>query len=311
MREDFLKDPQVCEFADWLATYLPLFPVRMEVPPSPYVPEGLSVDCTFGTLIPEHYRWRLTGMAVGDWWETVLRLRTLSSALRNSVSRANVPETHEACEAIAEWAADRNGRVGATAFLQSLGNDLPAYLERTGRAIRLAAPDPSGGFRAVPRMNSTLTKIHALAAADGLPIYESRVAASIATLVETWRRHTGRQEEPLPPALKFPAVGGQPQRRVRRIFPDAFDPGVLSYNVGSELATAARWTSAAVRLGLLMERTLLNAPPDLFVAWPHREGAYTNESRMAAFIGALFMAGYNPACLHQGSTERLEPTPVP
>ena len=304
MRHDFLADAEVSEFSQWLAVELPKLPVRLDIARSPYMPDGLRAECTFALLLPEHYQWRLAGMVTGDWRETLLRMHGLSTSLRESASRGDVPGTHAACEAIAEWGADRNGRVGASAFLHDLGDDLPGYLERTGKAISLAAPDASGSFRSVRRMNSTLTKIHALFAVDGLPIYESRVAVAIATLVEMWRRRTGRDMSALSPALRFPAVGGQLQRRVRWTYPDAADPGVLSYNSGSEIATAARWASATVRLGLLMEATLERSAPDLFVAWAERRGSHTKAARMAAFVGSLYMVGYNPVCMRSERMER-------
>lgn len=297
MRKAFLQDPDVREFSEWLAGHLTHLKVRLEMSVSPYMPSGLTAVTTIDQLVPDCYRWRFTGMATGDWRETMLRMRELSVALRAAVRAQDAPETHAVCEAIVEWGADRNSRVGASAYLVHLGDRLPLYLKLTGTALCLADPDPSGSFRSIPRMNSTLCKIHALYAADGLPIYESRVAAAIGTLVEMWRRRIGRAAEPLPPALRFPAVGNQLQRRVRRAFPDAVDPGVLSYNLGSEIATAGRWASAAVRLGLLMEETLSRSPMDLFVAWPERHSSHTAEARMAAFIGTLFMVGYDPQCM--------------
>lgn len=297
MRQLFLQDADVREFSEWLAGRLTDLTVRLNMSISPYMPLGLNTVTTFDQLVPDCYRWRFTGMVTGDWLETMMRMRDLSIALREAVDRDDVAATHAACEAIVEWGADRNSRVGASAYLVGLGDKLPVYLKTSGNALRLAEPDPSGTFRSIPRMNSTLCKIHALYAADGLPIYESRVAAAVGTLVEMWRRDTGRDAQPLPPMLRFPAVGNQLQRRVRRAFPDAVDPGVLSYNLGSEIATAGRWASAAVRVGLLMEETLRRGPPERFVAWPHRHGAQAPRARMAAFIGALFTAGYDPRCM--------------
>jgi hypothetical protein len=297
MRQAFLQDADVREFAEWLADRLTRLTVRLDMSISPYMPLGLKTVTTFDQLVPDCYRWRFTGMVSGDWLETMLRMRDLSVALRDAVDRDDVAATHVACEAIVEWGADRNSRVGASAYLVALGDRLPLYLRASGHALSLSEPDPSGTFRSIPRMNSTLCKIHSLYAADGLPIYESRVAAAVGTLVEMWRRDTGRAAQPLPPMLRFPAVGNQLQRRVRRAFPDAVDPGVLSYNLGSEIATAGRWAGAAVRVGLLMEETLRRSPSERFVAWTGRHGAHAPRARLAAFVGALFMAGYDPRCM--------------
>jgi hypothetical protein len=229
------------------------------------------------------------------------RIRSLSEPLRDAVMNDDAAAARYACDAIAQWGADRNSRVGAMAFLNGLKDELPAYLRRARAALRLAAPATDSNFSMLPRMNSTLCKIHSLLSPDALPIYESRVAVAAATLVELWRRDTGREKSPLPEALSFPGVGAQVHRRVRHVFADAADPGVLGYVASSESATAARWADAAVRLGLLIEATLLRCDPELFVASPSSSAARTLLGRKAAFIGSLFMAGYDPQCLNQGA----------
>lgn len=296
MREAFLANADVRELSDWLAAHLNALPIRLALPASPFVPGGLKADTTFGALAPTHFRWRLTGMAVGDWWETMQRLHDLSTTLRAAVDANDLPATRAACESIIQWGADRNARVGASAYLTSLGDGLPDYLRRTRDAMLLASPDPTGSFRAVPKMNSSLCKIHALHSFDGLPIYESRVAAAMGVLVELWRRDTGRDKHPLAPALRFPAVGGQLQRRLHRLFPDAADPGLLTYSQGSEIAMAGRWADASVRLGLLTRLILQASDPLLFVAWPDDPLAHRRGARVATFTGALFLAGYDPMC---------------
>lgn len=304
MRDTFLADAEVNELSDWLAAHLARIPVRLSLPSSPFVPGGMQTETTFGSLVPEHFRWRLTGMVVGDWWETIQSMQSLSTLLRTAVDSGDVKATRVACESIVQWGADRNSRVGASVYLNALGDGLPDYLRRTREAMRLASPDATGIFRAVPKMNSTLCKIHALLAFDGLPIYESRVAAAAAVLVELWRRDTGRTNAPLSPALRFPAVGGQLQRRLRCVFPDAADPGLLSYTQASEIATAGRWADAAVRLGLLTGLVLRRCGPDLFVAWPDEPLSRRMGSRVAAFTAALFVAGYDPTCFQNSTPQR-------
>lgn len=298
-RATYLSDPDVAQFAQWMAEQLPLWPVRLQIPHSPFVPGGITGQTTFGALVPEHFRWRLAGMAVGDWWETARTLRALSQPLRVAVTRDDAPATMAACEAIALWAADRNCRVGAIAFLSALGKDLPSYLKGVRHALRLDSTQASDDFGPVLRMNSTLSKIHALYAADGLPIYESRVAAAIATLVELWRRQTDRADEPLPEVLRFPSAGSQQQRRLRQIFPDAADPGTLSYAGATESVTAMRWSDAAVRLGRLTQEMLRRSDANLFVAWPGNAASGTPAARAATFTAALFMAGYDPNSFSQ------------
>jgi hypothetical protein len=142
-------------------------------------------------------------------------------------------------------------------------------------------------------MNSMLTKVHALASRDGLRIYDSRVAAAIASLVELWRRVQGRAGEPQPLALAFPAIPSN--RSVRSLFADAQSPGVLSYAPATAAATAVAWCCANVRLGWLIAAVLEKAP-----------GLVAGEAaqdRMHAFEASLFMIGYDVDCL-KGNTPR-------
>lgn len=55
----------------------------------------------------------------------------------------------------------------------------------------LTEPDEAALSSPIGRMNSTLAKVHALYATDGLPIYDSRVAGAVASLVELWEREHG------------------------------------------------------------------------------------------------------------------------
>lgn len=297
MRNQFRSNAQVLELAWWMARRLPDLAIRLDMPHSTFVPGGLRADTVFGRLVPDHFRWRLGGMATGTWQETLLRLRSLAVVLRQGVARHDVPATLQACRDIADWGVDRNARVGATAFVLNLGDELPDYLERVRDAMWLTLPDPTGRFRMIPRMNSTLCKIHSLCAADGLPIYESRVAAAISVLVEAWRRESGRDAQPLPPELRFPAVGSQLHRRVRQLFPQADDPGILAYANSSEVATAGRWADATVRLGLLMELVLQHSDPSFCVAWPADPVSHARTARMAALASSLFVAGYDLQCM--------------
>lgn len=300
MREVFLSKPDVEGFVDWLSVNVASMPVRLDMPHSPFVPAGIVAETTFAGIVPRHYRWRLAGMSTGDWYETMQRIRSLAEPLRDAVMKDDAAAALLACDAIAQWGADRNSRVGAMAFLNAQKDQLPQYLRRARVALRLSGPASESNFSVLPRMNSTLCKIHSLLSPDGLPIYESRVAVAAATLVELWRRDTGRERLALPDSLCFPAVGAQLHRRVRHVFSDAADPGVLGYVVSNESATAARWADAAVRLGLVIEATLQRCDAKLFVASPSSRAARSVLGRKAAFIGALFSAGYDPLCLCQG-----------
>ncbi len=233
------------------------------------------------------YCWRANGMINGTFAET----RAMLARLSNDIMTAkNDAEALSVCEKILKWGGDRNPEVGATNFLRSQKNVLE-YLNavKVDLALNTAIISPDDGLLSVMAMNSMLTKIHALNADDGLPIYDSRVAGAIATLVETWRHEDGRIEEPLPIELLFPEVGGGGFRRsVCARYPESRKPGTLYYAAGNQSTdratrTARKWASAKVRLGWLLSE---------FLAHPSPDGIRSLEA-------SLFMAGYKCAAINQ------------
>jgi hypothetical protein len=94
-------------------------------------------------------------------------------------------------------------------------------------------------------IGSMWVKIYA--AMSGTPTYDSRVAGAIATIVETWRIESGRENEPLRMELTFPAVQDHAERHVRRRYEHATNPGTLWYR------TTERRAGATVRLGWLLQ----------------------------------------------------------
>lgn len=261
---------------------LATLPVTLSIPASSKVREPVE-----GTH-PVHrltrvYSWRSAGMVTGDFAET----RAVVAGLARGITEARTRQAAiEACEAILQWGGDRNSKVGATPFLHTRP-DLVGYLASVKRALTLetAAISEAGSLGAVLGMNAMLTKVHAFNSSDGLPIYDSRVAGAMATVVETWRRDTGRVELPLPEALTFPEVGGGGRRRsVVARYEGCKRPGSLYYATKAHdeahvLAQARGWASAKVRLGWLLSELLEQPTP----------------SGMRSLEACLFMAGYDCA----------------
>jgi hypothetical protein len=162
------------------------------------------------------------------------------------------------------------------------------YLSDAGAAFALDTADVDAIVPPVALLNSMLTKVHALYAEDGLPIYDSRVAAAIASLVEMWRVATGKSGNPLPALLIFPATAAS--RTVRGLFPTARSPCVMAYGAPE---TTGQWASAKVRLGWVME-SILRRLPELFAEC---RPAPSLAERMHAFEASLFMVGYDVRCL--------------
>lgn len=307
---DFLKDQDVIDFIEWLAYPgegdLPVarpghtgeeapfslltFPICLNIKKSRFVPEGVRARVEGIEGVLRHYIWQSAGMHKGDWPETKMRLAALSDALRDAVRSGINSATLDACRDILVWGGNRDWNVGAWPFLAGMASagKLCRYIADTGASFSLATARLSALTPPAGLMNSMLTKVHALYASDGMPIYDSRVAAAIASLVEMWRVDTGKSGAPLPPALAFPATTRS--RTVHRLFPHADHPGVMAYGAPG---TITQWSSAKVRLGWVME-SVLNRLPGLF---SDRCKTPSLADRMHAIEASLFMIGYDVTCL--------------
>lgn len=338
-RKDFLKDPDVKDFIEWLAYpgegdlpairpdhaggkepfSLLTFPICLNIKKSRFVPKGVKVRVKGIEGVLSHYTWKSAGMHKGDWSETKTRLTALSVALRGAVrtgSRTGSNHTTlAACRDILEWGGNRDWNVGAWPFLDHMATagTLCQYITATETTFSLATARLSALPPPVGLMNSMLTKVHALYAKDGLPIYDSRVAAAIASLVELWRLDTGKSGNPLPPVLAFPAT--MASRTVLSLFPHAQHPGVMVYGAPG---TVAQWSSAKVRLGWIMESVLKKLSGLFSTCCPTPSLA----DRMHAFEASLFMIGYDVTCLdcklggqahpeYKKAYKSLNPSPAP
>ncbi len=261
---------------------LPPIMVRLNIAHSRFVPGGLQAYAPLSAL-PLLYVWCAPGVDSGDFHTTSGHLAGLAASLQQAVCANDALATLNACSAILRWGGERNMRHGARPFLAAFGKSLPGYLWHCARQLDLAAVTlaPDGSLPGFTAMNSMLVKVHSLMAMDGLPIYDSRVAGALATLVETWRVSTGRTASSLPVELIFPAIPPNAARRVSARFPGACSPGQLVY--GAQTSPPA-WAGATVRAGWLLREML---------------GSSASPLATRAMEAALFMAGYNCAGIAQ------------
>lgn len=300
-KEEFLANQHVEDFLVWLARELPRLKICLDIKRSRFVPSALKAEVTGLGSILTHYTWKSHGMATGDWAETRARLGALAHALRDAVRSGSDPDALVACRDILQWGGNRDWNRGAYPLLLAKANagSLCHYIRDTGAVFALGTANVDALVPPVELLNSMLTKVHALYAEDGLPIYDSRVAAAIASLVETWRVATGQSGDPLPPPLTFPAT--MTTRTVLRLFPHASHPGVMTYGVPG---TTGQWASAKIRLGWILESILGKIPALFSDCCP----APSLADRMHAFEASLFMVGYDAVCLD--CTLRGQPHPA-
>lgn len=276
---------------------LPPVLVRLNIASSQFVPGGLKVVAPLWEL-PLHYSWKPKVLTSGNYLANAVHLGKLAAELQAAVYASDGPGALATCESILLWGGDRDDGKGAWPYLTGLGNRLADELQEHSEMLRLddAELSASGALvHSIPAMNAMLAKVYSLLATDGLPIYDSRVAGALATIVEIWRIETGRDGDPLSPELRFPAVQGHDRRRVTARFENANDPGRLWYAVSG---TPSAWAGAAIRAGWLLSALLGSTL-----------GPEVKSGAMRAMEAALFMAGYD--CSGVGVNVRDLAQPVP
>lgn len=321
-RDEFLNDPDVIGFVRWAAGTLPNIQVNLNItrhgtgnadgalgPGVTGVFEGLD-------QIVNAYHWRAVWnnaagdmMVSDDWYSSRGALNEMRAWIQEELNQASHEGVLSAATAIIEWGGDRSHRrnppAGALPFLEAL-QDLPEYLICARETLRLDVAD-TNNLHQVLEMNSMLTKVHSLVANDGLPIYDSRVAASIGALVELYRQAVA-QHRPcprIPETLRFRSVDRNNRRRVLGLANNyqqnnVVDPGVIGRGRGQQqiLNRANEWASAKIRLGWLLNAILSES--DSRNQPIFNEGTPFNDSvpaKMHALEAGLFMIGYDVSCL--------------
>jgi hypothetical protein len=207
-------------------------------------------------------------------------LQNFELCLEQAISANDVNGARQTCEAVFKWGGETRKDRGAYLDLAELASALVDYLRHVKATLTQPTLDTAGNLDGIEYCNSMWVKVYSVLA--GTPIYDSRVAGAIATIVETWRLRTGQDRDSLPVELKFPAAGAEQRRRsdnerrvlrrVKRRYPNAQDPGVLGHGTSS----VRRWAGATVRLGWLMDAML---------------GGGAGATRQWELEAALFMAG--------------------
>lgn len=312
-REEFLNNEDVVNFIAWAGEILPTIEVNLNISRrgtgrvNGELGPGVEGQYFGIDQIVNVYQWR--GKWSGpdgsvqscDWHSTRESLNQLSVWLRETVETGTDDEIINCISAVLKWGGDRNPKVGATPFFTALPN-LREYLVNAQEVFTLAGADTEN-VDGIGEMNSMITKVHALASEDGLPIYDSRVAAAIGCLVEIYRRVMNPTWNQLPEVLAFKAVDDSPRRRVMGLTaavgvlePNMFmDPGRITRGttINARATRAREWSSSKIRLGWLLEAIVDSY--DLFEAETLANDSL--QSRLHAFEASLFMIGFDVSCL--------------
>lgn len=308
-KHEFLSNPDVIGFLSWSCASLQSLRVKLDVSKRGtgsavgQCGPGVRVQTSNFSDLVRLYHWRsewqrADGSKVfsDDWPSTQKSLLELAHWLRSEVSKGSHHDTLKASKAIVTWGGDRSHLQatprGAIPFLEQVP-DLPSYLDSCRSALALDTAN-TDLFDPVSKMNAMLTKVHSLLAEDGLPIYDSRVAAAIALLVERYRRSLECSWTDVPHCLQFKATDRDNlKRRVSGLRTlDKRDPGCI--NRQDVQACTSDWVSAKIRLGWLAEDLILRADR---LGNPIIDHDLSRDqslpSRMRAFEAGLFMLGFD------------------
>lgn len=313
-KAEFLDNSDVRLFVNWAVEALPNIPVSLDITrkgtgraAGSFGP-GLTANLVGMDSITRHYQWRGQWEDADnnlhlscDWNSTRRSLADLSTYLRQSIEGDSHKTLVLCCHAVLKWGGSRNRKTGAWRFIGELGENLHDYMKASAAQLSLAGGDTNHTHQ-IQEMNSMLTKVHALASTDGLPIYDSRVAASIASLVEMCRQSMDNPWHTLPEPLVFKAADVSDRRSVRNLRDlaiPALDPGTINRGRGNNNIRnrTDEWASSKLRLGWLIESIILESeqrgqplfPPDT----PLND---TIKAKMHAFEAGLFMMGFDTAC---------------
>lgn len=202
-RNEFLDNPDVSGFINWLGEDLVRREFKLIFSPSRFVPGGLNVMTAGIESVLAHYRWQSSWVdsrnnqqiTSCDWNSTKASLATLSQWLNNSIDDKDERKTYEATIAVLNW----GGVSGASGLLHRLyeNGQLVQYLKKTRDILSVNGDNRVEDITSknIFKFDSGLTKIHALHANDGSPIYDTRVAAAVSLLYRLYRR--GLENEPI------------------------------------------------------------------------------------------------------------------
>ncbi len=268
-RDAYLSDPHVRDYVAWA---VPL--VSGKRPLRHHWESRRLGSWRFETIHDAYgrYDWPFRCSLPGDsaprrgctYTDTVEVLDGLGQLLRRSRDEENAASFLEAAVAVLAWGRVRRGE----RRLRALGDEARPALAATARLLDPATADLPR-LSDVSLMNSGFSKIYSLLL-DGFPIYDSRVACGLASLVRLFCEETNRRELPAPLAFGIPPS----QSRARR------DPSC------GPLVFPRIWTPRRYAKSNVMAAWLLDV---LSEQSPFAELA---SERQRALQSAMFMIGY-------------------
>ena len=286
---NFLRMPEVSDFSEWLSEMSDKLSVELKIKKSRFVENEIKTNCVGFKKILDNYHWKSSWndpfssrvYQSKNWTQTRDSLEALSRLLVQSIESGDDVKTFSVCEQILIWGGNRDARKGATPQLKYLvsKNELLQYLERAKIIFEGDTISTDNITTNVKFAGSMWTKIYALNSVSGTPIYDTRVAAAICTLLAIFRHET-KSWTSKGSLLNF-SVSTREKKRSRFTLPNS---DVISFSFLQN--NSAEWTENTLKLSWIIE-SVISKRPLLF-------GNEKNmKTKKHAFEACLFMLGYD------------------
>lgn len=288
-KNNFLSLPEVSDFSEWLSEASDKLRVELKVKKSRFVENAIETNCVGFQGILDNYHWKSSWndpfsdrfYQSKNWTQTRDSLEALSRLLVQSIETGDDVKTFRVCEQILIWGGNRDVRRGATPQLEYLKSKkgLLQYLERAKNIFDGDTISTDNIAQNVKFSGSMWTKIYALNSVSGAPIYDTRVAAAISTLLALFRHKTNSWTTK-GSLLNF-SVSTRVGKRSRFILPNN---SLVNFSFLQN--NSAEWTENTLKLSWIIE-SVISKRPLLF------EDEKNMRTKKHAFEACLFMLGYD------------------
>jgi len=281
LKDDYLNNADVKEFTKWLATALNDKSITHS-----YTMPGDKQICFSGLEDAlDQYNWDFIVKVPGekstragkDYDDNEKTLAVLSKGLEDAIKLTN---DHEKNQALCDWSSAVMQWGGVTAWnvdwLKTNVNILAIEITNTCNKL-VGNNDDTAILKPITRFNAGMTKVYSLLLEDFI-IYDSRVAAALAWLVDRWCP----ANLPVPELLQFhcmpPKEGNNPGiRKIRNP-----SHGMHSFPaMGSNSARHAHWN---LRASWILAKAINTSKETKF---------HEKDNPLRALEAALFMWGYD------------------
>ncbi len=310
-KREYLQQPEVAGFVDWLAVDCNTRPFALNILRSPYVETAVNADVTGVEGLLENYHWKsswdhpVSGAKIrsADWNSTQTIIGQLADGARNAMHAQNEDQCLQWCLCILKWGGVR----GAIPFLRSLHStqQLATYLNSIQPLLRLDTDSDDAAITStnIKRFDAGLTKIHAFIDTTGSPIYDSRVGAAISMFAAIYTEDVNPDH--VTDLLVFPA-GDARGNQYRNPADSGYRPAPKFYTTA---VSRDHWARSQLRLGWILQ-AVIQRNNSLFDQFD------TPVEKIQALQGALFMAGYDLRCFNThdragAAPSRVIPPPDP